>query len=71
MKEGFWRNYETRIWFQIDEHEMWLRCENNAERLGVPKDVVAEFPHFTDRDTLLPFVRRHAPVMRGAVTGKA
>ena len=64
MKEGFWGNYETGIWFQIDEHERWLRRENNAEKLGVPKDVIAEFPSFADRDTLLPFVWRHAPVMR-------
>ena len=64
MKEGFWGNYETGIWFQIDEHERWLRRENNAEKLGVPKDVIAEFPHFADRDTLLPFVYRHASVMR-------
>ena len=64
MKEGFWGNYETGIWFQIDEHEMWLRRGDNAARLGVPEDVIAEFPHFANRDTLLPFVYRHAPVMR-------
>ena len=71
MKEGFWGNYETGIWFQIDEHERWLRRENNAERLGVPKDVIAEFPHFADRDTLLPFVWRHAAVMRWRCHGES
>ena len=64
MKEGFWGNYETGIWFQIDEHERWLRRGNNAEWLGVPDNVIAKFTHFADRDTLLPFVWRHAPVMR-------
>ena len=71
MKEGFWGNYETGIWFQIDEHERWLRRENNAERLGVPKDVIAEFPHYADRDTLLPFVWHHAPVMRWRCHGES
>ena len=71
MKEGFWGNYETGNWFQIDEHERWLRRENNAERLGVPKDVIAEFPHFADRDTLLPFVWRHAAVMRWRCHGES
>ena len=71
MKEGFWGNYETGIWFQIDEHERWLRRENNAEKLGVPKDVIAEFPSFADRDTLLPFVWRHAPVMRWRCHGES
>ena len=64
MKEGFWGNYEIGIWFQIDEHELWLRRGDNAVKLGVPADVVAEFRHFEDRETLLPFVYRHAPVMR-------
>ena len=71
MKEGFWGNYETGIWFQIDEHERWLRRENNAERLGVPKDVIAEFPSFADRETLLPFVYRHASVMRWRCHGES
>ena len=71
MKEGFWGNYEVGIWFRIDEHERWLRCGNNAEKLGVPKDVIAEFPHFTDRETLLPFVWHHAPVMRWRCHGES
>lgn len=64
MKEGFWGNYETGIWFQIDEHEMWLRRGDNAARLGIPEDIIAEFQHYADRETLLPFVYSHAPVMR-------
>ena len=71
MKEGFWGNYEIGIWFLIDEHERWLRGGNNAERLGVPDGVIAEFPHFADRDTLLPFVWRHAPVMRWRCHGES
>ena len=71
MKEGFWGNYEMGIWFQIDEHERWLRRGNNAARLGVPDDVIAEFPHYARRDTLLPFVWRHAPVMRWRCHGES
>ena len=64
MKEGFWGNYETCVWFQIDEHEMWLRRGDNAAQLGIPESVITEFSHFPNRETLLPFVFRHAPVMR-------
>ena len=71
MKEGFWGHYETGIWFQIDEHERWLRRGSNAELLGVPDDVIAKFPNFADRDTLLPFVWRHAPVMRWRCHGES
>ena len=71
MKEGFWGNYETRIWFQIDEHEMWLRRGGNAAKLSVPEDVIAEFPHYAARETLLPFVYRHAPVMRWRCHGES
>ena len=71
MKEGFWGNYEMGIWFQIDEHERWLRRGSNAERLGVPDDVIAKFSNFADRETLLPFVWRHAPVMRWRCHGES
>ena len=71
MKEGFWGNYETGIWFQIDEHEMWLRRGCNAAKLGVPEVVIAEFPHYADRDTLLPFVYNQAPVMRWRCHGES
>ena len=64
MTDGFWGNYETGVWFLIDEHERWLRRGNNAAKLGVPESVVSAFPQFPDRETLLPFVLRHAPVMR-------
>ena len=70
MKEGFWGNYETGIWFPIDEHEMWLRRGDNAAKLGAPENIIAEFPHFADRDTLLPFVYRNAPVMRWRCHGE-
>ncbi len=64
MKEGYWGNYETGVWFPIDEHERWLRRGDNAAKLGVPESVAAAFPRFSDRETLLPFVFCHAPVMR-------
>ena len=64
MRDGFWGNYLTGEFFRIDEHERWLRAPGNAARLGVPEEAVAAFPHFADRETLLPFVYRHAPVMR-------
>ncbi len=71
MKEGFWGNYETGIWFQIDEHERWLRRGSNAGKLGVPNNVIAEFSRYTDRETLLPFVYRNAPVMRWRCHGES
>ena len=64
MNEGYWGNYETGKWFPIDEHERWLRRGDNAAKLGVPESVAVAFPRFPDRETLLPFVYRHAPVMR-------
>lgn len=64
MKEGFWGNYERKIFFEIDEHEKWLRRGVNADTLGVPLEVSIRFHEFADRETLLPFVFSHAPVMR-------
>lgn len=67
MKEGFWGNYESGEFFKIDEHERWIRRENNATRLGVPGNVIEQFPEFKmvhDRDRFLPFLFAHAPIMR-------
>jgi hypothetical protein len=67
MKDGFWINYDTDAVFEIDEHERWLRRDDNADRLGVPADVIARFGEFVprrDRDRFLTFVMSHAPVMR-------
>ena len=67
MKEGFWGNYETGIWFLIDEHEMWLRRPENAALLGIPSSLRQKIPEFRvqqDRDALLRFMFCHAPVMR-------
>ena len=50
---------------------MWLRRGGNAAKLGVPKDVIAEFSHYAARETLLPFVYRHAPVMRWRCHGES
>ena len=43
MKSGFWGNYERKVWFEIDEHERWLRRGGNAEQLGVPSQMVVRF----------------------------
>ena len=64
MKEGFWGNYETGEYFRIDEHERWLRAPGNAARLGIPEAVRTMFAKYPTREELLPFVYRHAPVMR-------
>ncbi|MDD5662822.1 MAG: hypothetical protein PHT71_01000 [Victivallaceae bacterium] len=64
MKEGFWGNYQTGHYFEIDEHERWIRRGNNAHMLGVPPEIIARFSEFSDRETLLPFIWQHAPVMR-------
>ena len=64
MKSGFWGNYRLGIWYEIDEHEMWLRRGGNAEQLGIPPAAIARFGEFPDRQELLPFVFAEAPVMR-------
>lgn len=67
MQEGYWGNYQTGIWFEIDEHEMWIRRAENAARLGVPDNIYHRFRDFqlqVDRDKLLAFLFQHAPVMR-------
>ena len=67
MNEGYWINYGTGKEFPIDEHERFLRTPGNAQRLGVPKAVIAMFGKFKpekDRDKFLMFVMAKAPVMR-------
>lgn len=67
MNEGYWGNYETGEYFQIDEHEMWIRRENNADKLGIPQAVQRKFKNYAmkeDRDNLLSFIFAHSPVMR-------
>ena len=67
MKEGYWMNHETGQVIEIDEHELWLRRDGNAERLGVPVEVIARFGDFvprTERDRFLTAVMSRAPVMR-------
>lgn len=64
MKESFWGNYQTGHFFEIDEHERWIRRGGNAEKLGVPAEVVRQFDRYSDRETLFPFLWEHAPVMR-------
>ena len=67
MNEGYWGNYRTGQIFLIDEHEMWIRRGNNADKLGVPKIVQKRFKDYVikeDRDRLLSFIFANAPVMR-------
>lgn len=67
MKQGFWGNYELGEFFEIDEHEMWIRRWDNAARLGLAARVIAriaEFEPIRDRDRFLPFLYANAPVMR-------
>lgn len=67
MNEGYWGNYENGQIFLIDEHEMWIRRGNNANKLGIPHVVQRRFKEFMvkeDRDRLLSFIFAHAPVMR-------
>jgi len=67
MKDGYWGNYLSGDIFLIDEHEMWIRRENNADKLGIPQAVQKKFKNFAvkeDRDRLLPFIFANAPVMR-------
>lgn len=67
MKEGYWGNYATGEIFLIDEHEMWVRRENNADKLGIPNPIQKKFKKFVmqdDRNSLLPFIYANAPAMR-------
>lgn len=64
MEEGFWGNYERGQFFEIDEHERWIRRGVNAEKLGVPAEVIRQFDQYANRETLFPFLWKHAPVMR-------
>lgn len=71
MKSGFWGNYEREVWFEIDEHERWLRRSGNAERLGVPPQLIARFADLPDRDALLKRAWQSAPVMRCRCHGES
>ena len=71
MQEGFWGNYQTGNYYQIDEHERWIRRGGNAHKLGVSSDISGCFGAFADRETLLPFVFAHAPVMRWRCHGES
>ena len=64
MTQGFWGNYKKGVYFEIDEHETWIRKSGNAALLGVPEKIISRFGEFANRDALLPFLYRNAPVMR-------
>lgn len=70
-RDGFWINWETGRVFPIDEHQRWMRRENNAALLGVPEGVIRQFPVFPyengdaeARKRFLMFLFANAPVMR-------
>jgi hypothetical protein len=67
MKQGWWINTRSGKAIVIDEHERWIRRPGNANKLGVPKRVQAEFKNFEpvkDRNEFLLYVMRKAPAMR-------
>jgi hypothetical protein len=68
MKEGYWANYNTGKVFLIDEHEMWIRREGNADKLGLSEKLftatTAKYKPQKDRDEFLKNLMRHAPIMR-------
>jgi len=67
MKEGYWVNYKTDKTYPVEEHEVWVRTEGNAKRLGVPDNVMraaGKFQPVRDRDKFLLFLLQNAPIMR-------
>jgi hypothetical protein len=67
MKSGYWGNFATGKIFEIDEHENWIRRGDNASKLDIPAEVIAEFGKFKphqDRDPFLLFLFASAAVMR-------
>lgn len=67
MNDGYWGNYATGEIFLIHEHEMWIRTGNNADKLGISRQVQKKINNFImrqDREKLLPFIFANAPVMR-------
>ena len=67
MESGYWGNYKKGVFFEIDEHELWIRRGNNAIQLGIPNKIVGRFCAFEvgkDREQFLPFLFASAPVMR-------
>lgn len=64
MEAGYWGNYETGSIFLIDDHELWIRRDCNAEKLGIAPEVIAKFGEFPDRASLLRFLFANAPVIR-------
>jgi len=67
MKDGLWINYRTGKEYPIDEHERWLRRDNNAKKLGLSSKLIDSFEDFEptkDRNKFLLFLMSHAPIMR-------
>ena len=48
MKEGFWFNVRTGLWFEVDDHAAFLKREASARMTGLPEEVVLQIqamPH--------------------------
>lgn len=72
MDEGYWINYRTQQVCEMCEHETWIRVEDNARLLGVPRRIIARFHEFKpveDRDTFLLFLLKKVPLIRVRVHG--
>lgn len=39
MREGYWVNLSTGLWFEIDDHAAWVRRFDCARRAGLPDEV--------------------------------
>jgi len=69
MKEGCWINYEKSpiVILDVEDHEMNIRDESFANKLGVPKDLQKTFKKFKpreDREKFLTYIMQHSPLMR-------
>ena len=67
MQEGYWINYKTDKEFLIQEHSYWITEGNNAIKLGLSPAMAKNLRKFKlpdERDKLLIYVLKNAPVMR-------
>lgn len=67
MKQGYWINYQTGAMIEVSEHEDWIRNPANAQKIGVPPQMIAEFANFapqTNRDQFLRYLMEKLPIMR-------
>ena len=67
-KEGWWMNWKNpEKRFYVHDHEDWIRQGDNAKKLGVPQNIINDFPKFersTSHEAFLIHIMKHVPVMR-------